>query len=125
MLAAMDIVPVSETLPETYRHVLGRVADLEVAGYRREADLVRREAIAAYSRRWNQRAAARLEHLTERADRVLDGRDRARASYRSHRSAIAIWLDVASARARGHLAARFGRRRAEDASEMTLEPPTV
>jgi hypothetical protein len=74
----MDAPPVAESLPESYRLVLDRVAELEAAGHRREADLLRRDAIAAYSRRWDDRAAQRLERLTGRAERVLTGRDRPR-----------------------------------------------
>jgi hypothetical protein len=61
---------VAETLPDTYRLVLDRIADLETAGFRREADLVRSDAITAYSRRWNEGTARRLERLATRADRV-------------------------------------------------------
>jgi hypothetical protein len=125
MLARMDAPSVAETLPETYRHVLDRVADLETAGHRREADLVRRDAIAAYSRRWNQRAAVRLERLTGRAERVLDGRERARAPYRSRRASVAIWLAYAPARLRSRLAARAARRRAGRSGGLPLEQPTA
>jgi hypothetical protein len=125
MLPAMDAPSVAETLPETYRRVLDRVADLETAGYRREADLVRSDAIAAYSRRWNARTAVRLDRLTERAERVLDGRERARAPYHSRRASAAIWLAAAPARIRRRLARRNGRNRAGGPGGMTLERPTA
>jgi len=74
----MDTPSVAESLPELYRAVLDRVADLETAAHRTEASLVRHDAITAYSRRWNSQTARRLSELAERADRVLSGRDRAR-----------------------------------------------
>jgi len=63
--------PVAETLPEQYRAVLDRVAELESSGQRRAADQVRRDAIRAYSRAWNVRTAKRLDTLAQRADRLL------------------------------------------------------
>jgi len=39
---------------------------------------VRRDAIAAYSERWDEVAKRRLVGLLSRADRVLGGTDRAR-----------------------------------------------
>ncbi len=119
----MDVEPVSETLPETYRRVLDRIADLEAAGYRREADLVRRDAIAAYSRQWDQRTSTRLDRLSERAERVLDGRERARTPRRSGRTTVAIWLALSPARARTRLTARITRRRDHRAAGATLEQP--
>jgi hypothetical protein len=124
MLPTMDVAPVSETLPETYRRVLDRVADLETAGYRREADLVRRDAIAAYSRRWNQRTATRLERLAERATRVVAGQDRARLAPSASRPAVVGWLAIAPNRARGRLTA-WNARRAARRGEVTLGVPTA
>jgi hypothetical protein len=124
MLRRMDGPSVAETLPETYRRVLDRVADLEAAGYRREADLVRRDAIIAYSRVWNPRTSIRLDRLTDRAERVLDGRERPRVPDRSGRASFAIWLAFAPARARRNVVARVARRRTRE-SGMTLERPTT
>ena len=62
----VDAPSVAEMLPESYRRVLDRVADLEIAGFRYEADLVRRDAIAAYSGRWNARTSTRLGRPPER-----------------------------------------------------------
>lgn len=64
-------LPVSETLPEQYRAVLDRVANLEASGRRHEADEVRRAAIKAYSRVWTARTAHRLVELASRADRLM------------------------------------------------------
>ena len=124
MLGLVDTPSVAETLPESYRRVLDRVADLETAGHRREADLVRRDATAAYSKRWNARTAVRLDRLAERAERVLDGRARARAPYASRRPAVAVWLAWAPARVRSRLAMRAARRRTERGA-MRLERPAA
>lgn len=101
----MDAPSIAETLPETYRRVLDRVADLETAGHRREADLVRRDAIAAYSRRWNARASRGLERLADRAERVLDGRAHARDGRTNPRTAAGRWLSLAPLRIRRRVAA--------------------
>jgi len=65
-------------LPELYRAVLERVGSLELTGHRREGELIRREAVAAYSRAWDQAARRRLEQLRVRAERVLGGLERPR-----------------------------------------------
>jgi len=67
-------------LPELYRAVLERVGSLETTGHRREGELIRREAVAAYSRAWNAAARRRLEHLRVRAERVLGGTERPRVA---------------------------------------------
>jgi hypothetical protein len=64
-------VPVAETLPERYRAVLDRIADLEASGRRHEADDVRRRAISAYSRVWNARTGRRLDALAARAEHLM------------------------------------------------------
>jgi hypothetical protein len=78
-----DALPVEGTspaheLPELYRAVLERISSLEQSGHRREGDLIRREAITAYSRAWDDAARRRLEHLRIRAERVLGGQERPR-----------------------------------------------
>ena len=78
MLAAMDGQSIAHDLPELYRAVLERVALLERQGARREAAIVRKAAIAAYSLRWDDGAKRRLTALLGRAERVLSGSDRAR-----------------------------------------------
>jgi hypothetical protein len=74
-------------LPELYRAVLERVGSLEQSGHRREGDLIRREAVAAYSRAWDDVARRRLDNLRLRAERVLGGQERPRM-VRSSRLAI-------------------------------------
>lgn len=64
-------LPVAETLPERYRAVLDRIADLEASGRRHEADDVRRRAIREYSRIWNARTGRRLDALAAQAERLL------------------------------------------------------
>jgi hypothetical protein len=65
-------------LPELYRAVLERVGSLEQSGHRREGELIRREAVAAYSRAWDATARRRLDSLRLRAERVLGGQERPR-----------------------------------------------
>ena len=74
----MDGQSIAHELPELYRALLDRVALLERVGARREGALIRRDAIAAYSVRWDDAAKRRLTSLRARADRVLAGTDRAR-----------------------------------------------
>jgi hypothetical protein len=71
----------SEELPALYRAILDRVADLEASGQRAEAAQLRSEAIAAYSRAWDERARRRLESLLRHAVRpAAEVRRRGRAS---------------------------------------------
>lgn len=76
----MDASSVAHALPDLYRSVLERVGSLEQAGERHEAFLIRQAAIAAYSKAWDDRAHQRLSGLRVRAERVLGGTDRPRAS---------------------------------------------
>lgn len=71
MLPAVDDQPVAESLPDRYRRVLDRVADLEAAGRHAEADRVRRDATRSYSRSWTSRTANRLDSLADRAEHLL------------------------------------------------------
>jgi hypothetical protein len=125
MLAPMDAPSVAETLPDTYRHVLDRIADLEAAGYRHEADLVRRDAIAVYSGRWNLRTGVRLGYLAERAERVLDGRLRPRLFASSRYGRFSTWVAGATARLHRRLRARSARRRARVPGDLTVERPVT
>jgi hypothetical protein len=59
----------AEDLPSLYRAILDRIAFLEAAGERGEAGRVRRQATAAYSRAWDDRARRELEGLLRRAER--------------------------------------------------------
>jgi len=76
-LRVEGISPAHE-LPGLYRAVLECVGSLEQSGHRREGELIRREAIAAYSRAWDDAARRRLHHLRVHAERVLDGQERPR-----------------------------------------------
>jgi hypothetical protein len=76
----METETIAHVLPELYRALLARVALLELDDARREADLIRAEAIRAYSTAWDDRARRRIEQLTRRADRVLQGVDRPRTA---------------------------------------------
>jgi len=78
MLPSVEGISVAHGLPELYRLVLERVASLEHTGRRDEALLIRRAAIDAYSRAWNDAAVRRMEALRARAERVLDGIERPR-----------------------------------------------
>lgn len=65
----MDVHTPAEELPALYRAILDRVAELEAAGLRRAAGEVRRQATAAYSRAWDERARRELLALLNEADR--------------------------------------------------------
>jgi hypothetical protein len=78
---AVEGTSVAHELPEIYRAVLDRIASLERIGHRREAELIRREAVAAYSRAWDEAGRRRLERLRLRAERVVDGHERPRVEH--------------------------------------------
>lgn len=65
----MDPNSPAEDLPALYRAILDRVAELEAGGERAAAARVRREATAAYSRAWDERARQRLLSLLRDAGR--------------------------------------------------------
>lgn len=67
MLATMDPKSAAEELPELYRALLDRVAQLDAAGQRRFAYRVRGRATAIYSRAWDDRARRGLEALLREA----------------------------------------------------------
>jgi hypothetical protein len=67
----VDHQPIAEWLPERYRNVLDRLSDLEGAGRHADADRIRRSAIRAYSKRWNEGTAKRLDDLAAQAERIL------------------------------------------------------
>jgi hypothetical protein len=64
----MESTP-AEVLPDLYRAILDAVAQLEAAGDRARAGRLRRDATAAYSRAWDERARRRLEVLLRDAAR--------------------------------------------------------
>ena len=80
MLHHVEPNSVAHDLPELYRAVLERIATLELTGHRREAELMRREAVAAYSRAWDDTARRRIEQLRVRAERIIDGVERPRVA---------------------------------------------
>jgi hypothetical protein len=65
----MESTP-AEELPALYRAILDAVARLEGAGERQRAGRIRRNATAAYSRSWDDRARRRLLVLLRDADRA-------------------------------------------------------
>ena len=71
ILPSVDHAPIAEWLPERYRNVLDRIADLEAANRHDDADRIRRSAIREYSRRWNLRTAERLDRLAAEAARIV------------------------------------------------------
>jgi hypothetical protein len=64
----MESTP-AEVLPDLYRAILDAVARLEASGERARAARLRRDATAAYSRAWDERAKRRLEALLRDASR--------------------------------------------------------
>ena len=92
---------VAETLPELYRSILDAVADLEAGGHRREALRVRARAATVYGRAWDAKATSTLEHLRQRAVRVVEHGARADEVRPPTRGTLRMLL----ARATGHPAA--------------------
>lgn len=80
MLQDVEGPSIAHALPELYRAVLERAVSLEHRGHRHEALLIRRAAVTAYSKAWDDQSLHRLSALRVRAERVLDGIDRPRAS---------------------------------------------
>lgn len=76
--APEPVASVAEDLPELYRAILERVADLERLGSRTEAGRIRMSATRAYSSAWDASAQRVLLALLARADRHLDAPTRAR-----------------------------------------------
>jgi hypothetical protein len=79
----------AEELPELYRQILGRVAELEHIGNHAEAGRVRMAATAAYSSAWDKKHRDRLVALLGRADRDIGGGARPRGWAHRQRSAPA------------------------------------
>ena len=78
MLQAMEGTSPAHELPELYRAVLERIGALEQIGHRREAEHIRRAAVTAYSRAWDEGARRRLLQLRLRAERALGLGERSR-----------------------------------------------
>ena len=79
MLGRVEGNSPAHELPELYRTVLERVGALEQTGHRREAEHIRREAVTAYSRAWDDAARRRLLQLRARAERRLAPAERTRS----------------------------------------------
>ena len=78
---------VAEDLPELYRTILDRVAELERFGSRTEAGRIRASATRAYSNAWDASAQRLLLGLLARADRRLVAPTRSRGWLLRRRSA--------------------------------------
>lgn len=72
------VASVAEDLPELYRAILDRVAELERVGARPTAGRIRAQATRAYSKAWDESARRLLLGLLARADRDLAPSERPR-----------------------------------------------
>jgi hypothetical protein len=79
----------AEDLPELYRTILERVAELERIGVRREGGRIRQLATRVYSEAWNEAARRDLHQLLARADRGIAASERPRSWWLRWRSAPA------------------------------------
>jgi ribosomal protein S6 len=59
----MDPKTAAEELPELYRALLDRIAQIDATGHRRLAYRIREKATRIYSRAWDDRARRGLEEL--------------------------------------------------------------
>jgi hypothetical protein len=59
----MDPKTAAEELPELYRALLDRIAQIDAAGHRSVGYRIRAEATRIYSRAWDDRARRGLEDL--------------------------------------------------------------
>jgi hypothetical protein len=87
---AVPVEPVAslaEDLPELYRSILDRVADLEQIGARRDAGRIRADATRVYSDAWNESARRQLLALLGRAERGVAAVERPRGWTLRRRSA--------------------------------------
>jgi hypothetical protein len=80
---------VAEDLPDLYREILDRVAELERLGARSDAARIRASATRAYSNAWDEGARRALTGLIARADRVIAAPPRSRGWLLRRRSAVA------------------------------------
>lgn len=64
----------AQELPGLYRAVLDRVGVLSSTGHRDQANRIRAEAVAIYSRAWDERARRELLALLERNQAAPDRR---------------------------------------------------
>ena len=77
---------IAEDLPELYRSILERVAELERIGARREAGRLRAAATRVYSEAWDEAARRELSNLLARADREIAAGERPRSWWLRWRS---------------------------------------
>ena len=68
---AESVPTLAEDLPEIYRAILDRVADLERIGARGDAGRIRQRATRAYSDAWDESARQQLLRLLADAQRGL------------------------------------------------------
>jgi hypothetical protein len=87
--APESAVSVAEDLPELYREILDRVADLERMGARRDAARIRADATRAYSNAWDEAARRVLVGLIARAGRAAAAPAHPRGSLLRRRSVLA------------------------------------
>ena len=81
--AAEPTATLAEDLPELYRAILDRVAELERVGARALAGRIRADATRAYSNAWDESARKLLAGLLLRADRSLASGERSRGRSRT------------------------------------------
>lgn len=75
---AEPVATLAEDLPEIYRAILDRVADLERIGARGDAGRIRAQATRTYSDAWDEKARRRLLRLLASAQRGLAPTERPR-----------------------------------------------
>ena len=86
----VESVPtLAEDLPEIYRAILDRVADLERIGARGDAGRIRQRATRAYSDAWDESARRQLLRLLAHAERGLAITERPRGWSLRRRSVAA------------------------------------
>jgi hypothetical protein len=77
--ASEPVASVAEDLPELYRVILDRVAQLERIGARAAAAEIRADATRVYSNAWDESARRVLASLIARADRAATAPSRSRS----------------------------------------------
>jgi hypothetical protein len=86
---AESVPTLAEDLPEIYRAILDRVADLERIGARGDAGRIRQRATRAYSDAWDESARRQLLRLLAHAQRGLAITERPRGWSLRRRSVAA------------------------------------
>ena len=86
---AESVPTLAEDLPEIYRAILDRVADLERIGARGDAGRIRQRATRAYSDAWDESARRQLLRLLAHAERGLAITERPRGWSLRRRSVAA------------------------------------